>query len=63
MYHVFVGPYENKHSSKNINGQKKKWNNGTNYIYLFPTEGSTITAHTDLGKHIINNVDKGLKEN
>lgn len=23
---------------------------------------SSITAHTDLGEHVINNVDKGLKE-
>lgn len=32
----------------------------TTYI-RFLLEGSTITAHTDLGEHIINNVDKGLK--
>lgn len=33
----------------------------TTYI-RFLLEGSTTTAHTDLGEHIINNVDKGLKE-
>lgn len=33
----------------------------TKYI-CFLLEGSNITAHTDLGEHVINNVDKGLKE-